>query len=85
MVALMIHRYAMLDILDEDGYPWVDMGVVVEIANRRRSEGEADGVRAAGAQEVLPGRVCPECGNYAMIRRDGCDFCTACGAIGACG
>jgi ribonucleoside-diphosphate reductase alpha chain len=85
MVALMIHRYAMLDILDEDGYPWVDMGVVVDIANRRRPDDDSGEMRAAGALEVLPGRVCPECGNYAMTRRDGCDFCTACGATGSCG
>jgi ribonucleoside-diphosphate reductase alpha chain len=28
---------------------------------------------------------CPECGNKTMIRKDGCDFCTACGAVGSCG
>jgi len=84
MVALMIHRYAMLDILDEEGYPWVDMGVVVDIGSRRAGT-EPEGMRAAGALEVIPGRVCPECGNYAMVRRDGCDFCTACGATGSCG
>jgi ribonucleoside-diphosphate reductase alpha chain len=43
------------------------------------------GLRAAGANEVTPGRRCSECGNYAMIKRDGCDFCTACGAQGGCG
>jgi ribonucleoside-diphosphate reductase alpha chain len=34
---------------------------------------------------VLPGRHCPECGAHAMIRKDGCDYCTACGHIGSCG
>jgi len=29
--------------------------------------------------------LCKECGNSAVIRKDGCEFCTACGAIGACG
>jgi ribonucleoside-diphosphate reductase alpha chain len=42
-------------------------------------------IRAVGATEVNPGKRCEECGNYAVIRKDGCDFCTACGAIGACG
>ncbi|MDZ7829793.1 MAG: hypothetical protein U5K33_10010, partial [Halofilum sp. (in: g-proteobacteria)] len=42
-------------------------------------------MRAAGANEVTPGRRCSECGNYAMIKKDGCDFCTACGAQGGCG
>jgi ribonucleoside-diphosphate reductase alpha chain len=39
----------------------------------------------AGAMEVRPGKRCPECCNYAVIRKDGCNSCTACGAIGACG
>ncbi|WP_332823633.1 adenosylcobalamin-dependent ribonucleoside-diphosphate reductase [Ramlibacter sp.] len=34
---------------------------------------------------VLAGAKCPECGAHAMIRKDGCDFCTQCGHIGACG
>jgi len=33
----------------------------------------------------IPGRKCPTCGANAMIRKDGCDFCTACGEVGACG
>jgi ribonucleoside-diphosphate reductase alpha chain len=33
----------------------------------------------------IPGRKCPTCGANAMIRKDGCDFCTACGDVGACG
>jgi ribonucleoside-diphosphate reductase alpha chain len=33
----------------------------------------------------MSGSKCPECGAYAMIRKDGCDYCTHCGHIGACG
>ena len=33
----------------------------------------------------MAGRKCPECGAYAMIRKDGCDYCTQCGHLGACG
>jgi hypothetical protein len=29
--------------------------------------------------------LCAECGNMTVIRKDGCDFCTACGAVGSCG
>ena len=35
--------------------------------------------------QVLAGRKCPECGAHAMIRKDGCDFCTQCGHMGSCG
>ena len=33
----------------------------------------------------MAGAKCPECGAHAMIRKDGCDFCTQCGHVGACG
>jgi len=79
MARLIIHRYARLGILDEEGFPMDEMGVMTM---------EADNVvplRSARAAEVMPGKRCPECGNYAVIKKDGCDFCTACGAQGACG
>jgi ribonucleoside-diphosphate reductase alpha chain len=31
------------------------------------------------------GAKCPECGAHAMIRKDGCDYCTQCGHLGSCG
>ncbi|MBC7434896.1 MAG: adenosylcobalamin-dependent ribonucleoside-diphosphate reductase [Bdellovibrionales bacterium] len=34
---------------------------------------------------VMAGRKCPECGAHAMIRKDGCDYCTQCGHMGSCG
>jgi ribonucleoside-diphosphate reductase alpha chain len=72
---LIIHRYAMLGVLDERGYPVDEMGVLeIPEATREREE-----------LRMLPGKRCKECGNTAVIRKDGCEFCTACGAIGACG
>ncbi len=71
---LVIHRYAMLGILNEEGMPRISMGVVTE-----------DPKHAAKPAPLLHGRLCRECGNMALIRKDGCDFCTACGAIGSCG
>ncbi|MCL2524118.1 MAG: adenosylcobalamin-dependent ribonucleoside-diphosphate reductase [Betaproteobacteria bacterium] len=70
---LMIHRYAMLGILDEAGFPLQQMGIL-----------EAP---ESSSNKVLPtqGKLCGECGNHTMIRKDGCDFCTACGAVGTCG
>ena len=74
---LVIHRYAMLGVLDERGYPVNEMGVL-EIPD------DATGDKAHGYQ-VRTGKVCGECGNSAVIRKDGCEFCTACGAVGSCG
>lgn len=71
---LIIHRYAMLGILDEAGFPLQQMGIL---------EAPEDTI----SNKVLPtqGKLCGECGNHTMIRKDGCDFCTACGAVGSCG
>jgi ribonucleoside-diphosphate reductase alpha chain len=33
----------------------------------------------------MKGLKCSECGNNTVIRKDGCDFCSACGAVGVCG
>ena len=71
---LVIHRYAMLGILTEEGVPINVMGVVA-----------AEPVHRSGAGAVMVGKRCSECGNSAVIKKDGCDFCTACGAIGSCG
>ena len=43
----------------------------------------------ADADEVIPtviyGKLCKNCGANAIIKKDGCDFCTNCGEIGMCG
>ena len=75
---LVIHRYAMLGVLDERGYPLSEMGVLEIPAD---DQAQARQVRV----RVLHGRLCKECGNTTVIHKDGCEFCTACGAIGACG
>jgi ribonucleoside-diphosphate reductase alpha chain len=75
---LMIHRYAMLGVLNEEGFPLREMGVL------EAPHGQASG-QAAGESRLLAGSPCPECGNPTLIHRDGCDFCTACGYVGQCG
>ena len=72
---LIIHRYAMLGILDEHGYPVQQMGVL-EIP-----EGH---IKPTTIKPIV-GKLCKECGNATLIKKDGCEFCTSCGAIGACG
>jgi ribonucleoside-diphosphate reductase alpha chain len=74
---LIIHRYAMLGILDERGFPVSDMGVLEVPDDDRRG--------ANYEYRPVHGKLCKECGNAAVIKKDGCEFCTACGAIGACG
>jgi ribonucleoside-diphosphate reductase alpha chain len=40
---------------------------------------------AAAPLPVMAGKKCGECGAHAVIRRDGCDYCTQCGHMGSCG
>ena len=40
---------------------------------------------AIGVPPVMADKKCPECGAHAMIRKDGCDYCTQCGHLGTCG
>jgi len=71
LAALMLHRYRMLGILNEDGTPLRPLGVLETPA-------------AAHAPAVL-GSPCPDCGAHAVIRHEGCQSCTSCGWIGNCG
>jgi ribonucleoside-diphosphate reductase alpha chain len=74
LARLIIHRYAMLGVLNEEGFPLRDMGVL-----------EPSSKDVAERGPVMAGKVCLECGNATVIHKDGCDFCTACGDIGQCG
>ncbi len=71
LARLILHRYAMLGLLDEHGMPRQQMGIL-------ESPSEKHSPLIAGAR-------CPECFNTTLIRKDGCDYCTACGYVGICG
>ncbi len=71
LARLILHRYAMLGILDDVGSAKQQMGIL-----------EAPAVKST---PVIAGARCPECANPTLIRKDGCDYCTACGYVGVCG
>ncbi|HEY6093566.1 MAG TPA: adenosylcobalamin-dependent ribonucleoside-diphosphate reductase [Gallionellaceae bacterium] len=77
---LMIHRYAMLGLLSEEGFPLTETGILS--APQRKAHKQE---HHAHEPLLMAGKKCTECGNRTVIKKDGCDFCTACGAIGACG
>ncbi len=68
---LVLHRYAMLGILDQHGVPLQRLGML--------------DAPAGGRAPVMQGAKCPECASHTLIRRDGCDWCTSCGYVGLCG
>ncbi|HEX4599306.1 MAG TPA: ribonucleoside-diphosphate reductase, adenosylcobalamin-dependent, partial [Burkholderiaceae bacterium] len=75
IAALLLHRYKVLGILDDDGRAIRSVGILAMPQTRKTVE---------LGTEAIKGKVCPSCGAAAMIKRDGCEFCTACGFTGAC-
>lgn len=73
VAALLIHRYQMLGILDGEGYPLAKPFLFEEANSSDKPS------------HVVSGKVCGECGQASVIKRDGCEFCTSCGHVGACG
>jgi ribonucleoside-diphosphate reductase alpha chain len=59
--------------------------VAAPVAEAADDDVAADVISDPNGLLPIPGRKCPTCGANAMIRKDGCDFCTACGEVGACG
>ena len=68
---LILHRYGMLGLLDEEGLAREQMGIL-DLQNKK-------------PKPILAGAKCPECANTTLIRKDGCDYCTSCGYVGVCG
>ena len=65
------------------------IGYAIQNIMAQRNEGAAKAVDAAPAgshaSPTMAGKKCQECGAHAVIRKDGCDYCTQCGFLGSCG
>ncbi|MBK9245158.1 MAG: adenosylcobalamin-dependent ribonucleoside-diphosphate reductase [Burkholderiales bacterium] len=75
IATLLLHRYKVLGILDDDGRAIASSGILALPDAVKLIEHETAPVK---------GKVCPSCHAAAMIKRDGCEFCTACGYTGQC-
>jgi ribonucleoside-diphosphate reductase alpha chain len=75
IATLLLHRYKVLGILDDEGRAIQSAGILALPDAVKVIEHETAPVK---------GKVCPSCGAAAMIKRDGCEFCTACGHTGQC-
>ncbi|MEX3909751.1 ribonucleoside-diphosphate reductase, adenosylcobalamin-dependent, partial [Paraburkholderia sp. BR14319] len=74
-----------------------DGALAAQFTGNARAGAEHPGDQVLDGDNALPadtqhafahamlGRKCGSCGANAVIRKDGCDFCTACGEIGTCG
>ena len=75
IATLLLHRYKVLGILDDEGRAIQSAGILA-LPNATKLV-DHDSV-------PIKGKVCPSCSAAAMIKRDGCEFCTACGFTGHC-
>ncbi len=75
IATLLLHRYKVLGILDDEGRAIQSAGILALPDAVKIIENETAPIK---------GKVCPSCHAAAMIKRDGCEFCTACGWTGQC-
>jgi len=75
IATLLLHRYKVLGLLDDDGRAIESVGILAVPERRRTIEHD---------HAPIKGKVCPGCGAAAVMRRDGCEICTAWGLTGTC-
>lgn len=80
LAAIIMHRYQMLGILDADGQPVKQMGLLDMPENVVALHRPP-----ATTAPVMSGETCKTCGMPAVVKRDGCSECTNCGERGDCG
>ena len=78
VATLVLHRYQMLGVLDEEARPKETMGVMVHEA------GDPAHVVKPSQAGLHHGPACPECGAH-TAKVDGCVRCMECGWTGSCG
>ena len=59
--------------------------LIAQRAGVTPASGQASPVVVQATPGMMPGKKCGECGAHAVIRKDGCDYCTQCGHLGVCG
>ncbi len=82
-VAFAIQNILMQRSQQKDGH--IDRHAADTSAESEKRQLRPDPEIENGAMPPRAGRKCDECGAYAVIRKDGCDFCTQCGHMGSCG
>lgn len=60
-------------------------GSLLAAARERPAQAPVAVGNGATPQGLTLGKKCGECGASAVIKKDGCDFCTNCGNLGSCG
>lgn len=79
IAAVVLYRYQALGILDANGEP-------VQQGRLFASEAVTPAITIVTPTSGRGHKDCTQCGgSKTVIRKDGCDYCESCGAIGSCG
>lgn len=70
--------YAIQEILIEEG-------IITEQGFPVNSEKPKEVKTESKSNTIVPGKLCNECGAYAVIKKDSCSYCTNCHVTGECG
>lgn len=80
------------NVLDEHGTvttAWEPVGVSTTVSSIEagQSATKEDGRTEIEDSQpnIIHGKKCDDCGAHAVIKKDGCSFCTNCGVVGSCG
>lgn len=71
-------------IVDESGEP-ITLERIMEVGEFVTVVTAAPKVKELSNNHIVNGKACTECGAHAVIKKDGCSFCTNCGYLGSCG
>lgn len=76
-------------IVDEQGNP-LSLETIVKLNTTEEKTQEVKPLvvtkeTIVNVNNIVNGKTCGECGAHAVIKKDGCSFCTNCGYLGSCG
>jgi len=76
-------------LMNQDGEPLVkiilDKTEIIDLPNVQDVDSSVEPSKEPSGNLVMPGKKCSECGAHAVIKKDGCEYCTSCGNVGSCG
>lgn len=79
--------FAVQEVLIDKGVLDVDGNPVPSRVRWKKSVAQSapQTILTSVSNKLQAGKECKECGAHAVIKKDGCEFCTNCGSTGSCG
>lgn len=73
-------------VIDDMGFPLKQTTLPIGLTDKTLQDSAKEHYHLDGNKNgFVAGKECLECGAHAVIKKDGCEFCSNCGAVGSCG